>query len=156
MAGALPPLTVGLSPLRTTRMGRGFRSNSLTVVMTFTHVISKTILSMMSTEPENVSISRVRVYENDARTLGRNGGEGGLLYGVRYGPCITWRPETPPGWVPPVPSRPVGSQVGASLVGAGAERSRITAGAAGPPALESPAAPGRPRRQLAGGALLIP
>ena len=41
--------------------------------------------------------SRVRVSENDIRTVGRNGEGGELLYGARYGSCTTRRPETPPG-----------------------------------------------------------
>jgi hypothetical protein len=49
--------------------------------------------------------SRVRVSRNDTRTVGRNKGGGGLLYGARYGSCSTWHPETPPGWVPSVPPR---------------------------------------------------
>ena len=54
------------------------------------------------------------------------------------------------------PARPVGSQVDAGLVGTGSGQNRIMAGAAGPPALESPAVPARPRRQLSAGAMLLP
>lgn len=82
-------------------------------------------------------------------------GGGGLLSGARYGSCTTWHPETPPGWVPLVPPRPVGSQVDAGLLGAGRGRSRITAGAAGPPGPKFPAVPA-PRRQLSAGAPLLP
>src|SRR4029077_12029190 len=55
-------------------------------------------------------------------------------------------------------SRPTGAQVGASLVlvGTGSGRGWITAGAAMPPAFESPAVPPRPRRQLRTGAMLLP
>jgi hypothetical protein len=79
-----------------------------------------------------------------------------LLHGAQYESCTGWRPRTPPGWVPPVPHRPVGSQVDAGLVGTASAQSRITAGAAGPSALQSPTVPARPPRHLPAGAMLLP
>ena len=112
---------------------------------------------VFSREPvwRNGAAGRVaRVVQNDACTVGRIEDGGGLLYGTRYGAYTGWRPRALPGWVPP--PRPVGSQLDAGLVGTGSGRSQITAGAAGQPALESPAVPTRPRRELLAGAPFLP